>query len=200
MNSNRFQSVQIILNIVLILVLLAVFFFERGSSPVNAAESQAAVPGGPGYVMVPATAFIPESSSDGYRVFWGELSVPEGSPNGYTIFNAPVYLPQGARLTGLTMYYTDTNNDSDTLGVDLMRKPLPSLSSGELVGLSIYSNLVDFGVYQSDTTADPARAIIDNSQYSYWLKVYIYAAPVYLQLQAVRIDYAYDTALPAIRR
>jgi hypothetical protein len=150
--------------------------------------------------MVPAIAFQPDSSTAAYTVFWGELSVPQGSPNTWSDFNAPLYLPQGAHFTGLTMYYRDTVNDSNTLGVDLMRKPVPSISSGEAVGLNVYSNLIGFSVYQSDTTPDPSRAVIDNSQYVYWLSLYIYAAPAYLQLQAVRVDYAFDVSLPIVRR
>jgi len=204
MQANRLQIAQLILTAVLVVLLAATLGVGRGAAPVRAAPPQAgvgaAVPGGPGYVMVPATAFVPENSTDGYRVFWGELSVPEGSPNGYTRFSAPVYLPQGASLTGITMYYRDTENDTNTLGVDMMRKPLPGLSSGESVGLSVYSSLIDFGTHQSDTTPEQSRAVVDNSQYAYWLSVYIYAAPAYLQLQAVRVDYSFGAALPLIQR
>src|SRR5574341_670352 len=207
MHANRFQIFQSILTAMLIVLLLLSFGFHREVPTVNAAEPQAAaaaaVPGGPGYVMIPATAFIPEQSTDTYRVFWGELSVPTSSPIPIVSFNAAVYLPQGATLTGMTMFYHDTIVDTKYLGVDLMRKPLPSLNSGENVGLSIYSELFSqtgFGLYASDTTPDPTRAEIDNSQYSYWLKLYIYAASSYLQLQAVRIDFTYTAALPLIQR
>jgi hypothetical protein len=150
--------------------------------------------------MVPAIAFQPDSSTAAYTVFWGELSVPQGSPNPGSDFNAPLYLPQGAHFTGLTMYYRDTVNDSNTLGVDLMRKLVPSSSSGEGVGLSVYSNQIGFSVFQSDTTPDATRSIIDNSQYVYWLSLYVYAAPAYLQLVAVRVDYAFEASLPIIHR
>ena len=104
------------------------------------------------------------------------------------------------RETGITMYSRDTENDTNTLGVDMLRKPLPGLSSGENVGLSVYSNLIDYGTYQSDTTPEESRAVVDNSQYAYYLSVYIYAAPAYLQLQAVRVDYSFGAALPLIQR
>ncbi len=204
MTSNRFQTVQLVLSVMIVGLLLVSLGISRSPTPVNAAELQAGlaapVPGGPGYVMIPATAFSPERPTDNYTVFWGELSVPTGSPNGYTFFNAPVNLPQGATLTGMTMYYRDTNSDSLTLGGDLMRKPLPSVSSGELVGLSTYSNLIGQDVFQSDTTPDPTRAVIDNSQYAYWLNLYIYSAPSYLQLKAIRIDYTYTISMPLINR
>jgi hypothetical protein len=152
--------------------------------------------------MVPAAAFHPEKPSSGYTVYWGELSVPSGSPNGYSLFFAPVNLPQGARLTGLTLYYHDTINDANTLGVDLFRKPLPALNSGENVGLSVYTNPTPngFGLFQSDTTPTADSAVVDNSQYAYWLQAYIFAAPAYLHLQAVRIDYTFSLNLPAVVR
>ncbi len=177
---------------------------EWGVIPVSAAPKtmplQQAVPGGPSYLMIPAIAFQPEKPTDAYTIFWGELSVPQSSPNAFTYFYAPVNLPQGAHLTGLTMYYRDSNADAYTLGVDFYRKLLPSSSSGELVGLSIYSNLTGLSQYQSDTTPEPTRAVIDNSQYAYWLSLYIYASPVYLQLQAVRVDYTFGTNFPLINR
>jgi len=205
MLSNRFQIGQLILIAVLVVLLVFSLGGESGVIMINAAEPQAApalaaVPGGPGYIMVPATAFVPGSPTAGYTIFWGELSVPSGSPGGLTFFYAPVYLPQGATLTRLTMYYRDTELDGNTLGVDLLRKPLPSTSSGEGVGLSVYGDQIGFSVYQSDTTPEPTRAVIDNSQYAYWLSLYVYAAPVYLQLQAVRIDYGYDNNLPLVIR
>lgn len=202
MQTNRFQIVQLVLNLVLIGLLVVVLSTNHRAMTVSAADPRvevaAPVPGGPGYVMVPATAFIPESPSDNYTVFWGDLSVPAGTLGTISVFNAPVYLPQGATLTKITLYYHDTNNDSYTLGVDFMRKPLPSSSSGESLGLSVYSNQTGWGLNQSDTTPDPTRAVVDNSQYSYWLSVYIQAAPSYLQVQAVRIDYAYRTSMPLI--
>ena len=175
-----------------------------GSIPASA-EPQAQpllapVAGGPGYVMVPAIAFVAESSTAAYTVFWGELSVPESAPGGLTSFNAPLYLPQGAHLTGIIMYYRDTVNDTKTLGVDLMRRPLPSASSGENVGLSVYGNQIGFNVYQSDTTVSPGAEVVDNSQYSYWLKLYIWGAPSYLQLQAIRVDYSFNVGMPFIQR
>lgn len=205
MLSNRFQIGQLILIAVLAVLLVFSLGGERGVRSVNAAEPQAApalagVPGGPGYIMVPATAFVPGSPTAGYTIFWGELSVPSGSPGGLTYFYAPVYLPQGATLTGLTMFYRDTESDGNTLGVDLLRKPLPGATSGEGVGLSVYGDQIGFSVYQSDTTPDLTRAVIDNSQYAYWLSLYVFAAPAYLQLQAVRIDYGYNTNVPLVRR
>ena len=205
MLSKRFQIAQLVLMAVLVVLLSVSLGSQHGVTPVSAAEPQAApalaaVPGGPGYIMVPATAFIAESPTMGYNVFWGELSVPEGSPGIITYFNAPVYLPHGATLTKLTMFYRDSDVDAFTLGVDLLRKPLPSTSSGEQVGLSVYGDQIGFSVYQSDTTPDPTRAVIDNSQYAYWISLYIDAAPAYLQLQAVRIDYGYNTSLPLVIR
>ena len=204
MRANRLQIAQLILTTALVVLLAATLGGGRGAATASAAAPQAgaeaAVPGGPGYVMVPATAFVPEYSSSIYTVFWGDLSVPLSSPSAVVSFNAPVYLPQGATLTGLTIYYHDTTDDSKSLGVDMMRKQLPGFTSGEGVGLSVYGNLVDWGVYQSDTTPDPTRAVVDNSQYAYWLQLYIFAAPAYLQLQAVRVDYTYSAVLPLIQR
>ena len=205
MLSKRVRVGQLVFNLLLAGVIVLALGSQRGSTVVSAepqaAPAQAAVPGGPGYLMVPAIAFLPESSTAAYTVIWGELSVPQGSPNPIYDFYAPVYLPQGARLTGLTMYYRDTIADTKYLGVDLWRKPLPSSSSGEGVGLNAYSETspaIGLSLYLSDTTPDPTRAVIDNSQYVYWLSSYIYAAPVYLQLQAVRIDYAFSAVLPAV--
>lgn len=204
MQVNRYQIGQSVLTAVLIALLLLTFGPQNEAPTANAAEPQAgstaAVPGGPGYVMVPATAFVAENSTDVYQVFWGDLSVPSSSPNPVVYFNAPVYLPQGATLTGLTVYYHDTTDDSKSLGLDMFRKQLPGWTSVENVGLSVYGNLLDWGLYQSDMSPEPTRALVDNSQYAYWLRLYIYAAPAYLQLQGVRVDYSFGAALPLIQR
>jgi len=204
MQTNRFQIGQSILTTILIVMLMLNFGAERGVPTVSAAEPQAglaaAVPGGPGYVMVPATAFVPETSSDTYRVDIGELSVPTISSANVVFFNAPVYLPQGATLTGLTMYYTDTISDANILGASLVRKPLPGPTLDQPVGLVVNSSQVGSGTFESDTTLDPTRAVVDNSQYSYRLWLYIYKAPDHLKLQGVRIDYSFGTALPLIQR
>lgn len=206
MNTKFFQIGRLILNVLLIGLLFITLVTREGIFAVKAAEPQAAnavvVPGGPGYLMIPAVAFTPESPQDNYDIFWGELSVPSTSSNAVSIFYAPVYLPQGAQLTGMILYYRDSTVDTKTLGVDFYRKALSGSSSGESVGLNIYSNQTNGteGIYQSDTTPDVSRAVIDNSQYAYWLQVYIYAAPAYLQLQAVRIDYTYNLNLPSIQR
>ena len=204
MNSKRIKFGLLILNIVVIGLLFITLGPLEGIFSVKAAEppaaNMAAVTGGPGFLMIPAVAFLPESPTNDYLIFWGDLSVPLTSPNPYSRFYAPVYLPQGAQLTGLTLFFHDTTVDGNSLGVDFYRKPLPSSSSGENLGLSVYSNQTGWGIYQSDTTPDPACAVIDNSQYAYWLSVYIYKAPAYLQLQAVRIDYTYNANLPVVLR
>lgn len=199
MRTNRYQWVQIVLNVVLIGLLIAVLVQEFAPTPASAA----AVAGGPGYVMVPAVAFQPDSPAGNYSRFWGELSVPNGSPGGYTYFSAPVILPHGARLTGLTVYYRDTDADGATVTVEMLRKPVPSMSSGESLNLFINSTRIGFGdLYETDSTPEPSRAVVDNSQYAYYLAALIYATPPggYLNLMAVRIDYTYDVNAPLVMR
>lgn len=200
MRTNRLQIVQVLLTSIVIVLLVLNLIPAKEMTVVNAAIDQvrvaAAVPGGPGYLMVPATAFIAEESTDAYTTYWGELAVPVGAPNGYTHFNAPVYLPQGATITNLVLYYTDTISDTNTLGVNLRRKQVTGSDSGTDL-THVWGNQIGWNLYQVAAAAPPlSHAVVDNSDYSYYLSLYIFAAPAHLNLKGVRIDYTYNVSMP----
>jgi hypothetical protein len=216
MSSKRYSITQLLLVLGIAMLAFAAINAKPWATPVSAAVEEApaaeaalaapaaVVPGGPGYVMIPAAAFIPSSPDTIYRFSSFDLAVPSGSETGF--FFAPVYLPQGARLTGMTMFYIDNANDGNKMIVRMERKTLPSTSSDpslnpEQVILSVDS--VSAGFYRSDTTPDPNRDVVDNSQYKYWLYLTLNAAPSassHLLFQAVRIDYSFNTVLPLISR
>ena len=58
------------------------------------------------YVRVPAAAFFPINSSDGYS---GGVGTPRAATAGFEYFQAPVQLPSGARPVSLELDFVDTN-------------------------------------------------------------------------------------------
>ena len=166
---------------------------ENTSSP----TLQVAVPGGPGFLMVPASAFVPKSDRieysrpDGTSLSTSSTSIPDGN------YDAPVFLPQGATVTKVVMYYYD-NDPSHIMGLTFSKFPLPGNTSIIMAQVSSANSQVPF--YTEDATIEGNP--IDNQAYAYVLHINMLSASPGLMhtFKGARIDYSYPTYLPAIQR
>ena len=154
------------------------------------------VPGGPGFVSIPARAFKPQDEGGAWFYFNGDLAMDTDSSTGR--FDAPLYIPNGATITKLVVYYLDLSYDVD-LTVFLFRKPLAGSLEEELA--RVHSWFDDgYGYYTDDTISYP---VIDMQNYVYSVQVFFpspYTLGDNLRLVGVRVDYGYDTYLSLIKK
>ena len=65
------------------------------------------------YVRVPAAAFFPVNSSDGYS---GAVGSPRSGPQGVNYFEAPVQIPSGAKPVSLELDFVDGSTIAAVIG------------------------------------------------------------------------------------
>ncbi len=111
----RFFNILAILIIVLILLVSTGTFALAqeggGEEPVAIPGSepsapQAPVPGGPGFLMIPAAAFTPSNFATQYFLSISLRTVSGSQDNTYT---APVYLPNGVTVNRVSIIISDTH-------------------------------------------------------------------------------------------
>ena len=155
----------------------------------------AEVPGGPGFVMIHPTAFVPMYSEWPYSfgVGGGALYNP-GATDYY--YEAAVNLPHGAKITKVVVYYYD-NSSTDiwivlaALSTDdgSLWNPASLMTSGADTTLRVVE----------DSTISPD--VIDNQSIAYWIEVGIPGNQgTNLMLRGIRIDYDYPVSLPLINK
>jgi hypothetical protein len=167
---------------------------ESPLSRVNDPEGGGPVPGGPGHVILNAFDFKPFIPATSY-LYTGTLlqNVGSGSAN----FLAPVHLPQGATINQVVAYYIDNDaGASKDILVYLLSCNDMATSAGIMASLKSSGSLagVTFGVTSAITTP-----IVDNAIFSYAVQVNLPNSGL-IGLTAVRIDYSYPLALPAVVR
>jgi hypothetical protein len=176
-----------LLGTLLALTITGIFF--ANSSPLLGAP----VPGGPGYLMVHASAFIPGMSTTIYRLAGASL-YNDTSPS--ALFYAPVSLPQGATINRFVLFYLD-NNDSNIIG-RLSRTPHPGNVSSDLATVS------SSGASTTPTFAETTgitNPVVDNQSYGYYVWVFIPAnTSNNSAVNGFRIDYSFPTNLPLIAK
>ncbi len=158
--------------------------------------TNAAVPGGPGFVMIHPTAFVPMYSTWEYSfgVGGGALYNP-GSADSF--YEAAVNLPHGAKITKVVAYYFDNSSTVDTWVV----LAAVSMDEPDLVNLAYLatSGAEANNRVMEDTTISPD--IIDNQSYAYWIEVGIPGGQATsLMIRGIRIDYSYPVNLPLINK
>jgi len=158
---------------------------------------QAPVPGGPGFLMIPAAAFTPVNSGTLYYNGTA-LNTQQGSP--YIAYHAPVNLPHGVTVTKLVLYYIDTDLPKSAK-VYLYRHPVLDVWSFAMAGVSSPEDqLVSTWSYTETTTiTDP---VIDNQATMYYINVElpIPGPAAILMISGVCIDYGYTVMLPGVTR
>jgi hypothetical protein len=149
--------------------------------------SATAVPGH-GYVSIPAAAFQPTYNTYQYENNGHYLTA--GSSQNYV---APVQLPNGVTVTKVTFYFYDESSANDDYAVvNLFRNnnngsdyPMAYIWSNDSGYSSTYDDSIDF-------------PLIDNSQYSYFLNLWLNSTNV--SAYAVIIEYTNPVSLPLVMR
>lgn len=165
----------------------------EGETP-QGAGTNAAVPGGPGFVMVHPTAFIPMHSYWEYSIGIGGSLYNPGAGTSY--YEAAVNLPNGAKITKVVVYYYDNSTQNMWVilaGINMDDSSLPILAFLETSGAAANNRVME------STSISPD--IIDNQSYAYWLEVGIPGnQSSSLSIRGIRIDYLYPVNLPLINK
>ncbi len=161
----------------------------------QATGTNAAVPGGPGFIMIHPTAFIPMLSEWEYAFASGGALYNPATLGHY--YEAALNLPHGAKITKVVVYYYDNSSTSDLwaiLAAISMDEPvLPNLATLSTSGAEANNRVME------DTTISPD--IIDNQSYASWIEVGIPGGQATsLMIRGIRIDYSYPVSLPLINK
>lgn len=192
----------IILSAALILLLMSTNAFafaqntESESPPETSGEAINSVPGGPGFLSIPARGFIPADEDNIWYYVNGDIAI--GTLTGYNIFQAPLNVPNGATITKLVLYYYDTSHDYDIM-LYLFRKPLAGGNEQEMARVQSYYQ-PGYDYYTDETIS---YSIIDMQNYVYHLEVRFPSPYDYgnaLRFVGARVDYGYSTYLSLINK
>jgi hypothetical protein len=155
----------------------------------------APVPGGPGYVMIHASAFMPVSNSLAYSFIGPALATSTGSPS--SIYQAPLNLPNGASIIKIVLYCYD-NDPAGSILVNLFTYPLPggAAYSSNSVSSSGSDPNTDRAIELNITT--PLKVDLQANAYMLYLTMPAASATKMIYISGLRIDYRYDTALPSV--
>jgi hypothetical protein len=146
---------------------------------------------GHGYVSVPAAAFQPTTHNYEYTNSGYLLSNSNGTSDNFV---APVQLPQGATVTKVTFYFFD----SSSAGSDYGRIQMFGNENDSNTFAMADVLTTDAGGAGSNFDDSIDDATIDNSQYSYYLRLTLNTSVIYAY--GVIIEYTYATSLPLIVR
>ena len=175
----------------LVLIVAVSVAYQMGSRSGTSSASEAlaagaAAPAGTGYISVPAAAFVPSHylvnyTNDGWQMYLNTIYSPDDA------FSAPVHLPHGATVTKLTLNYCDNDADYE----DKVNVALWACRDGSATNMA-YVDSNDDGI-GSVSTDSISQAVVDNSQYSYMLKVLITDYGEDLAFHEVLIEFTYPT-------
>jgi|LSQX01.3.fsa_nt_gb hypothetical protein len=172
-------------------------YLNDEQSPTEGNNTNAAVPGGPGFIMIHPSAFFPEGVTGDRALGWGGfLYNPGTSP---TTYWAALNLPHQAVITKIVVYYLDNEVNPMNLEVFFQRSGLDDNS---------FQSLVSFGSFDYFGTDPNPRVmekpplnsvVVDNQSHAYWINTHIPGGQgINLRLRGVRIDYSYPVNLPLI--
>lgn len=158
------------------------------------AGTNAAVPGGPGFIMVHPTAFVPINSTTEHSFGGGGYIYNPGTT--LSFYEAAVNLPDGAKITKVVVYYRDnsTANLEVTLAViDMDTSSVSPMANIISAGASPTNQVLE------DTTISPDT--IDNQSNAYWIEAGLPGGQgSNLRIRGIRIDFSYPVNLPMIVR
>ncbi len=129
---------------------------------------------GGGYISVPASALRPNTGNVDYSNRGYDLNLDTG----FGTFTAPLRLPHGATVISMTIHFDDADGGDSGFG-GILRTEFNTPQQ------MVYILFADASGSLSDTSID--YAVIDNSQYSYYLSVYLHDPSI--TLYEVLIEY-----------
>jgi hypothetical protein len=170
--------------------------FPGNSQQLEGNRTNEVVPGGPGFIMIHPSAFIPIYSGGEYKFGPGGVLQNPSDFDRYYIAN--VNLPHGATINKIVAYYYDNHVSDWVFYVALVRFG-PADNSFEVMGNVVsYVSSPDYQV-KEDLIID--SAVVDNQSYSYFLETYLEGGQEsFIHLRSVRIDYSYPVNLPLINK
>lgn len=151
------------------------------------------VDGGPGFVMIPSAAFVPDSNTAQYSR--GAVSV-WSTDETLISFSAPVFIPDGAVINQLVLYYDDSLTDFDILVTFYEYDS----SNDYIVTIKNISSSGSGGVGAAIASLSSE---VSNQYDLFTLKAYFPAAAGagnQLKLLGVRCDYGYSSYLSLISK
>ena len=172
------------------LVSLTIIGFLFASSSLLLADP---VPGGPGYAIYHASAFLPTKSTITYNNFNSRL-VNETAP--FALFYAPVSLPHGATINKFILYYTD-NDATQNTNAELRQTAYPDLTSPILASVSSDGSSPTPTFAETTGITNP---VIDNQRYGYHVRLFLPVSVTNLSVNGFRIDYTFPINLPLIMK
>jgi hypothetical protein len=169
---------------------------QVGAREASAASEQAlshtnsAIAAG-GYISIPAAAFQPKAPGFNYSNYGSALYGE--NPGSYV---APLYLPHGAQLTRITFFWNDTNTTPGSNGAVTIKR------SGFFGVESPMAVLVTTDVVQGSTTTTTIDdAIIDNSQFQYYIEAGLPDwGSGHVTLFCVVVEYNFPVYMPIVAK
>ena len=148
------------------------------------------------YYSVPGAAFFLENSSACDRaMIGGNIYTTGGSPATVAYFTAPVYLPHGATVTSVTFYVVDNDATYNTQNGQLWRNDASTFTSyGNSSNMATTAAPGNSANIQASTTSTITNPVIDNQNYTYWLRWGTQQANSNLRLAKVVITYTVTKA------
>lgn len=167
----------------------------QGGETIEAEISADPVPGGPGFIMVHPTEFIPMSDQGKWQIGGGGYIYNPGTIDTY--YEAPVNLPHGATITKMVVYFRDSSVTKD-LWAALAKINMDTGAYAQIGYVESTESSVDLQVLEDITISQP---IIDNKSNGYWLEISLPGEVSNdLRLRGIRIDYAYAVSLPLVSK
>lgn len=123
------------------------------------------------YISISPAAFRP--SKDGYDFLCNGISLRNIDSSSDTYY-APLELPHGSKITNMTWYWYDLSSSSEDGSLWMCRSDFDS-TLHPIAGCFSSGNSGDGSSYDNSVS----QPWIDNSQYHYWLSVYLPDSSVY---------------------
>jgi hypothetical protein len=161
-------------------------------------ERMAPVPGGPGYVMIHVSSFLPQDNTVSYSLNGPAMMTQSGTAT----YKAPADLPNGATITKVVLYCYD-NDPAGSISLYLFKYPLPGSVAISDINLSSLDSSVDQAI-QLDLTApggpNPFVVDLQGNAYLLFLTMPAAASGKTIYTSGVRIDYSYSSSLPTMQK
>jgi len=137
-----------------------------------------------GYTMIPASAFVPQSSSATYT----NLGYWIGFAGGACFTAAVNNLPQGAKFTALAFWYD--KNDTDAVTIELARMQMSNHDIGT-IALAHAGDTTGQYVGANVKIADASLQTVDNGHYLYFINQCMSSTE---HFWGARVAFTYTTA------
>ena len=150
------------------------------------------------YYHVPGSVLMPVDSST--TLAYDYMGCVHAKTGGANLLNAPLDIPGGSTLTGMRLYYVDSNASANVQAW-ITRYDMDGTDYDDIINITSSGSSGHGNVWGD---ADPTMGVLDTYSWSYVLNVRVNSASNTLQICGLRVMY-YPPAgccnyLPAIQR